>query len=320
LGSDLTVFATLQPGDIPGLLTAVASTYGKIVASDFPKRADALAEQIAERGPDLIALQEAVVIRRQHPGDGLQTLATDVVIDYVDVLLAALESHGLHYRVVSHVDESDFEVPLATSLTTFDDLRLTDRDVILARADVPPGFLLTSNAQGANYQFGVPLGIGGTVKRGWCSVDVMVRGRQFRLINTHLEDALPPPFPNIQGAQALELIGGPAQTTLPVILAGDFNSDANGQYSSATYGLLTAGANFSDAWSDVHPGAPGLTWGHDELLANPGVPFVLRIDLILYRGRGLHAVGAEVVDPPIGAAPPRWSSDHARVFTGFEID
>jgi endonuclease/exonuclease/phosphatase family metal-dependent hydrolase len=39
-------------------------------------------------------------------------------------------------------------------------------------------------------------------------------------------------------AQATELLVDPANTTLPVILAGDFNMDAYGYYSPETYALL----------------------------------------------------------------------------------
>ncbi|HEX4998970.1 MAG TPA: endonuclease/exonuclease/phosphatase family protein [Terriglobia bacterium] len=324
-GADFGAIATLDPGDPlfgPKLLAAIAEIHGRIVASNFPKRAEALAAEIVERGPDLIALQEVTLLRRQSPGDfvvGGMIPATDVELDYLAILLGALERHGGHYAVVSLVNDIDVEVPLATSFTTFDDVRLTDRDVILARTDLPPGFLRVSNPLGANYAAAVPLPIGVDVARGWCSIDVWERGRQFRLINTHLEGALPAPLPNIQGLQAAELLLVPAATALPVILAGDFNSDANGLYSPGTYALLVGAGGFSDAWRAVHPGDPGLTWGHDEFLSDPFTPFTLRIDLVLYRGRIFSATDAEVVDPVIDGYPPLWFSDHAALFSGLAV-
>jgi endonuclease/exonuclease/phosphatase family metal-dependent hydrolase len=87
------------------------------------------------------------------------------------------------------------------------------------------------------------------VLRGWCSIDVQVRGRWFRFINAHLEEALPAGFPDIQFYQAAEILGGPANISLPVILAGDFNSDANGNYGPAVYPLLVGPGGFQDAWS-----------------------------------------------------------------------
>jgi len=321
VGADFTPVVTLDPSD-PNfglkLLGAVSTIYNNIVASNFPLRADALARQIVARGSDLIALQEVTLIRRQSPGDAIAggtTPATQVQVDYLAVLLDALQRHGGHYAVAAQVQDVDVEVPMAVSPTAFDDVRLTDRDVILVRTDLPPGHLRTSNPQGANFTAALPLPIGISVLRGWCSVDVQLRGRSFRFINTHLEDRLPPTLPDIQGMQALQLLAGPAGTTMPVVLAGDFNSDANGNYSSATYGLLTSGGGFTDAWNV----GPGLTWGHDELLADPSVPFLYRLDLILFRGGNFEAADAEVVDPQIGATRPLWFSDHAGVFAKLSI-
>jgi endonuclease/exonuclease/phosphatase family metal-dependent hydrolase len=325
VGSEFSSITTLDPTDpnFPAKLVAgVATIYGKILASNFPKRADFLAQQIVAQGPDLVALQEVSLIRRQSPGDsviGGRIPATNVQLDYLAILLDALERHGGHYAVVSQIQDTDVEVPLATSLSTFDDLRLTDRDVILMRTDLPPGQLRTSNPQGSNFAAYVPLPIGVNVLRGWCSIDVHLRGRSFRLINTHLEDVVPAPLPNIQGLQAAELLLVPARTTLPIVLAGDFNSDANGHYSSATYALLTTQGGLTDAWSVARPGEAGLTWGHDELLLNPAVPFSLRLDLILYRGGLFEANSAEVVDPLIGPPPPLWFSDHAALFASIAI-
>src|SRR6185369_6236810 len=157
------------------------------------------------------------------------------------------------------------EVPLALSPVAFDDLRLTDRDVILVRTDLPPGHLTISNPQSANFLAAVPLPIGVNVLRGWCSVDVFTRGRNFRFVNTHLEDRLPPGALDIQGLQAAELVARTASSGLPVVLAGDLNSDAYGNYSSTTYGFLTQTVGLADAWNKTH-NAVGLTWGHDELL------------------------------------------------------
>src|SRR6185436_8695519 len=67
------------------------------------------------------------------------------------------------------------------------------------------------------------------VTRGWTATDAKVRGSHwFRFVNTHLE-AFDPAFlvPSIRALQAAELVapGGPATSTLPVVLVGDLNSD-----------------------------------------------------------------------------------------------
>jgi endonuclease/exonuclease/phosphatase family metal-dependent hydrolase len=277
------------------------------------------------RGPDLVALQEVTLLRRQRNGDFFSAInvpATGPDLDYLAILLKALKRYGGHYAVVSEIEEADVELPLVTSFAPFeyDDVRLTDRDVILARIDLPPGHLYTFNPQAGNFSVLLPLPLGFPVLRGWCSIDVLVRGRQFRFINTHLEDRLPEPLFNIQLAQASELWtgDGPANTTLPVILAGDFNSDANGNYSPATYGHLTTDAALRDLWSEVGGQSPGLTWGHDTQLQNPQVLFDFRLDWILFRG-GFEPLDAVVVDPMIGTSAPLWFSDHAAVFGRFAI-
>jgi endonuclease/exonuclease/phosphatase family metal-dependent hydrolase len=320
IGADFGPLLTLDPADpdFPNNLVAgVAAIYGQIRQSNFPARADALARLIVARDSDLVALQEVALIRRQSPGDSIVggTLpARQIDLDYLAVLLEALRRHGGKYEVASQVEEVDVEVPLITGAATFDDVRLTDRDVILVRSDVPPGHLRTFNAQSANFIASLPLPIGVNVVRGWCAIDVQTRGRQFRFINTHLEDGLPPPLPNVQLAQAVELLSGPAGTSMPVILAGDFNSDAYGNYSPATYALLTGAGTFRDVWSLAGGRSLGLTWGHDSLLSNFAVPFLLRLDLLLIRGGNLEATSAVVDDPIIGTTPPFWFSDHAAVF------
>ena len=62
---------------------------------------------------------------------------------------------------------------------------------------------------------------------------------------------------------------GPANTTLPVVIALDSNSDASHPTSDTykTYATLL-GAGFQDAWGQTHPVGPGLTWGPTD----PGAP------------------------------------------------
>lgn len=324
IGADFGPVLTLDPDD-PAygqkLIEGVATIYGRIRQSDFETRADALAREIVGRAPDLVALQEVALIRRQSPGDlivGGSTPATGPDLDYLEILMAALRTQGGHYEVASLVENVDVELPLFTG-QGFDYVRLTDRDVILVRTDLPPGHLRTSNPQAGNYAARLPLPIGVVVLRGWCSIDVEGRGRHFRFINTHLEDRLPPPLPNIQLGQAAELLLVPAQTSLPVVLAGDFNSDAFAGYSPETYSLLTNQGGFTDLWSVAGGRSPGLTWGHDQFLSDVTVPFVLRIDMIFMRGRAFEAEEGVVVDPVIGTQRPLWFSDHGAVFGKIRV-
>ena len=312
----------LDPADtnfVRNLLVGVAEAYQAIVASDFSKRAQVVAGEIAATHPDLVAFQEVSTLRTQVPGDSLfggTTPATAVQLDYLAILLASLNQQGVHYVPVAIVTNFDWELPMATAdPAVFADARLTDYDVILARADLPPGHLRVSNPQAGNYQtfLSLPsLGLG--IPRGWCSVDVFTRGRTFRFINAHLEENSAAP---IQAAQALELLAGPAQTPLPVLLVGDLNSDANGNDGTATYSLLTQ--SLTDTWSVVHPGDAGLTWGHDDRLADPTIEFVWRLDLILFRGGQFQPLDMWRLSPQFQATPPLWPSDHAGLVAHFRI-
>ena len=110
---------------------------------------------------------------------------------------------------------------------------------------------------------------------------------------------------------------GPANTTLPVILVGDLNSDAYGNDGTTAYGMLTR--SFTDAWSVARPKDAGLTWGHDPLLADPTVEFVWRLDLILFRGAQFQALEMWRLSPQFQTTPPLWPSDHAGVLAHLRI-
>ena len=323
VGANFGSITSLDPTDpmyLTKLVEAVTTIYyTMLVQNDFRVRVAGIADEIVANRPDLVGLQEISTVRQQSPGDlivGGTTPATVVVIDYLQVLLKALADRGAHYTVVSVATNLDAELPMLNVETEWiDDVRLTDHDVILARTDLPPGYLRLRNPAQGNFEANVviPL-IGLEIKHGWCSVDASVRGRTFRFINTHLETDI---FPELQWLQAQEILGGPANVSLPVILVGDCNTDGNRQNGTVTYdGLLDAG--FKDSWNIVHPLNPGLTWGHDPFLANPSLTFVWRIDLILYRDLNCSPVEANVLDTPLlRSQPPFWSSDHAGVTAKF---
>ena len=242
------------------------------------------------------------------------------MFDYLQLLVDALAARGEHYAVASSIDELEVELPMFNLQTgSIDDARLTDRDAILVRTDEPAGQLRVLHPGHGHFSTVLQIpSTGLTVQRGWCSVDLIVRGQPARFICSHLEEET---VPQIQLAQAQELLNGPANVNFPVILAGDFNADTLNRNGTQTYAALVA-TGFVDAWASVHSGdlAGGLTWGHDEFLAEPNTPFVWRIDLVLYRGSGLVATKAEVLDLDLERSqPPLWASDHAAVATRLQI-
>lgn len=305
-GVDAELDAVPAAANFGELLARVAAVYSGYFARNFPERAAALADEAASTRPELIALQEAVLVRTQTPADGPATPATEVALDFVQMVLDALAARGLGYQVVAQSINFDAELPSAFGF----DVRHTDREVILARSDLRTSDLKLSNAQGGNFAVNCQLqtpALGTlTVLRGWVAVDAKIRGKSFRFISTHLDTTCLPFTSAIQVAQAAELLAGPAATELPVILAGDLNSAADG--SGATYNFLV-GAGFTDAGAGL-----GNTCCHAPDLLNPSPNLTTRIDHILLRG-GFAVLGAEVLGDETGDRTPSglWPSDHAGV-------
>ncbi len=326
VGGDIGLITALDPTDpsyIPQLLVTVAAVYGDIMASEPPLRLQTVADEIAARMPEIVAVEEASLLRVQSPGDlisGGTTPATAVVYDYLQILVAKLAAQGAHYKVAATAEEIDVELPMLADPFTLaiDDVRLSDREAILVRSDLPPGHLRVSHPQSGNFATVLEFPTGLAVERGWCAVDVAIRGRDFRFVCAHTEVET---SPDIQAAQVEELLAGPAKARQPVILVGDFNADALHRDGTYAYDLIPA-AGFTDAWAKLNPLTPagGLTWGHDAQLADPIRDFKWRIDFVFYQGKGLLPVYAEVVDLTTGLAlPPLWATDHAAVCAGFSL-
>ncbi len=319
LGADLTPFFTAT--SLPAFIAAATSRFAMVQATNFPERAEALADEVEEFEPDLIGLQEVSLYRSQTPADFSPTPnAVNVEFDFLGIFLDALASRGLQYASVAVVTNFDVEVPRFTPMspTGLQDLRLTDRDVLLARTDLPAEELSLSNAQAANFDTNLVLSavVGPVaVLRGWVSVDATVQGRTVRVVNAHLE-AVAPVINVIQGN---ELLAGPLDTSLPVIVLGDLNSAADGS-STPTYGNFLA-AGFEDAWSVEQPGDPGFTCCQAENLLNPSSILTERIDFVLFRDDfEVDAVEIFGEDPDDKTPSGRWPSDHAGVAAEVSLE
>ena len=320
LGADLLPVVTAPPQEIP---VRVAAVWATVQATNFPARAQILADEIAIKQPDLIGLQEAALWRIQSPGDFFSlsgnTPATTVAFDFVELLLSALTARGLHYELVATSTNSDVELPALTPSLTFDDIRLTDRDVILARADLKTADLKLSNARAGNFISKLEVVIAGkslAFPRGWAAVDVKIRGKSFRFVTTHLEVF----SPLVQVAQANELLAGPGSTDLPVIFAGDFNSCATPPCldQTPTYGSLIA-TGLVDAWTLAGSGA-GFTCCQAGNLLNPESALNERIDFVLFRGP-FTVADADLVGDMLADRTPSglWPSDHAGVVATLQF-
>jgi hypothetical protein len=276
--------------DFDDMLAKVAAVYQGYFARDFHARAAAMAIQVEATRPDLIGVQEAVLVRTQYPPDGPATPATDVALDYLEILLDALAARGLHYEVVVQSIGWDAELPSALGI----DVRHTDRELILARSDLKVSDLKLSNALTGHFLANcqIPSAILGpvTILRGWASVDAKIRGKSFRFITTHLDGDCTPFTFAYQQAQMAELLAGPA-----------------------------VGAGFTDAAAVAGLGGR-LTCCQANDLLNPVSMFDRRIDYVFYRGdfavRGADVVGDDPADRTVSGL---WPSDHAFVVTTLVV-
>jgi hypothetical protein len=315
LGSDLTPLALVgTPADIPA---AVATLWGNAQATDFAGRAQVIAEEITALGPDLVALEEVALYRRQIPGDvesgNLSPNATEVVLDFLSILMHELDARGGGYQVAGVAWNGDAELPASDGQGGTFDLRLTDRDVILARSSVATSnFAVVPFAANLAFTVGGPGGVPVTFTRSTSHVDALVGDKRLVFGTSHLEVEL---FRDIQLAQGQALLDVYAQAPYPVLLLGDFNSAPG----TAPYQLITSG--FHDAYLDVAGGAPGYTCCQAGDLRNAESSASERIDLVLTRGawqtNDVQVIGT---DNTAGRAPSGvWASDHFGVSATVEL-
>jgi len=317
-----------DPNQIP---FEVAALWAAVQATDFEERADAIAAKIAAAKAHVVGLQELAVYRYQSPAD-FTTPATDVVLDFLDILIQALDARGLSYTAVSMSPNFDVELPIVDFATGgLDEIRLTDYDVILVRSDVS-----RTNPANGNFAAVLPIPVAGqTILKpsGWASVDITFKGLRYRFVNTHLEPAdvgpngeVIPDLAFLQAMQLQELLFIVDQSPYPVIMVGDFNSDDDGS-TTATYQTVRD-AGFVDAWLIGPPRGAGYNSNQAPDLLNPTSQLFHRIDFVFYRDKFTRETGlfqgsvkAQVIGEEQSDRTPSglWPSDHAGVWAALTI-
>ncbi|MEI8408742.1 MULTISPECIES: endonuclease/exonuclease/phosphatase family protein [unclassified Kribbella] len=307
--------------------------------TNFPRRSELLAAEIAGTKPDLIGVQEVALWRHgplELPGAGSPGAlnATTVDYDFLAILLQDLRRAGVPYKAVVVQQESDVEAPafvgnpFTGTATQGRDVRLTIRDVILLRASSNLRVLDSGSGQ---YDARLVLNVAGlpaSFVRGFNWVDVAHgSGRPFRFVNTHLEAF----SSDLALAQAVELLTGPAgDRGLTTIIGCDCNSDPLNSTVKPTdplrtphngpYNFITGPGGFTDLWLTWRPAERGWTSGLNETVDEPAPPsFDHRIDLILARpapGEQVRVIAGDVTGATSAAKDPvtgLWPSDHAGV-------
>jgi endonuclease/exonuclease/phosphatase family metal-dependent hydrolase len=304
----------------------VARIYATVQYTNFPQRAEAIADEIQAEEPDLIGLQEVSkwTTAGVNPPAGY---------DFLAILENDLQARGLNYSTAAIAHNANIgPAPLALAEqgcvqpgpTITCSVQLEDRDVILVN-DETPG-LTWSNPQSGRYatQQAIESPVGPlSFDRGWASIDARLKGQPFRFVDTHLETE---ESPLVQQTQAAEFLAGPGNGGT-IVATGDFNSASDGS-TTTSYAQLTAPGKFRDSWnerllgpgnsccqeSNTPPLAPGA-------LNNPVSTLRTRIDLILSRGAARSdGDDAELIgNTPFQATPPFWPSDHAGVVSDLHL-
>jgi hypothetical protein len=271
--------------------------------------------------PDLVSLQELDqwYTGPFNPVTG-QCGAMTLQFDMLQELLDALAQQGAHYGLV--VEAAQFAFPPAPGFippNTFLCAQVQNNIAILARTDLKPTLFQLSNVQSGQYQNEVmvstPVGLF-PEPRAWASVDVTFHGILFRFIGTHLESFVP----SVRQAQGMELRNGPANTSLPIVIAMDSNAQAFPLPQDPTYMDFIA-AGYNDVWTELFPLQPGLTCCQAPLVNNPVSQLYQRIDLILTLGNitpeGIALFG---INPSTMTPGGLWPSDHAGVAARLEVN
>lgn len=333
VGADLTQLLGVEyDWQVP---CAVNDVWEDVVATDFPARAVAIADQIEAYAPHVIGLNEVSTF------DFAVDDSKDLV--FLEVLEAELASRGLAYDVP--VDPTTSQPAVSTNFQVqlpivfgecpaqpTEAITYTEYDVILLRDDVS-----YTGANHDNFAQPLPLPLPGGVTlpkfSGWASVDIEHKDLPYRVFTTHIEPADTGPCQTDAGLlfihteQAGELMQELDNSPYPVILTGDLNSDASGCTTPTYPSLISDG--FVDAWTLGRPLGDGFTSNQADDLLNGASALWHRIDFVLYRDAfttrtgqfqgSAHAelVGEEQADRTPGGL---WPSDHAGVVADLRIE
>ncbi len=287
-----------KPVSFGEAIVLTTEDYATYQATNFKERAKLIASEIAQNKPVFVGLQE---VATWHKGAFVETepfaLPEEVSEDFTKVLVEAIEADGLHYHAVSKTERPEGNFTLAFPVATpgLTAVGMVERGVILARSDLPAGELQLSNPKSGTYSCEFcKVTIENPLTKevipftdSWESIDANFEGRAFRFITTHL-DALEPSG-IVRYLQTKELIEGPANTALPVVVSGDFNNGPNTlppPYGPAGYDAFIQ-AGFTDTWTAAGLGAPPLTCCHkgfEDRLNNPNAEYTEALDHVLTRG------------------------------------
>jgi endonuclease/exonuclease/phosphatase family metal-dependent hydrolase len=347
LGADLNPL--FGASSLPDLISRASAIYAEVERTDFPQRADAIAELVADDAPDVLGLNEVALWETapwafvQTPGGPLPVVTGPYTptFDFEQILLDALAAEGEPYTVVAtNSNFTSATIPIAIPISPTLAARFTDHDLILVRDDALK-HLTVSNVRSFNFSdaslFSVNLlGLNVQVDRGWSTVDLTQRGRTFRFVNTHLEAFGTTPLRDEwRNLQAAELVADLETSPHPLVVVGDINARPTlcqdfrqppqfQDQNVVAYGLLED-AGLQEVWPLVYErdpcGPASWTSGQDDSLLEPST-LDHRIDVV-FVSEEFSALQAETIgEEPDDRTEPDgfWPSDHAGSLAKIRLD
>ena len=347
LGADLNPL--FGASSLPDLISRASAIYAEVERTDFPQRAEAIAELVADDAPDVLGLNEVALWETapwafvQTPGGPLPVATGPYTptFDFEQILLDALAAEGEPYTVVAtNSNFTSATIPIAIPISPTLAARFTDHDLILVRDDALK-HLTVSNVRSFNFSdaslFSVNLlGLNVQVDRGWSTVDLTQRGRTFRFVNTHLEAFGTTPLRDEwRNLQAAELVADLETSPHPLVVVGDINARPTlcqdfrqppqfQDQNVVAYGLLED-AGLQEVWPLVYErdpcGPASWTSGQDDSLLEPST-LDHRIDVV-FVSEEFSALQAETIgEEPDDRTEPDgfWPSDHAGSLAKIRLD
>ncbi len=321
---DAVITAGATSSDPAVLFGALIGALHTFDGTDWSARANRMADEIRRQGPDVISLNEMSTVARR----GLTNYGVaDNTTEFLPIFLGALAARQLDYRVVGQVKNTEVMIPLSIDPATGEIISgpdgfpaafasLVDYDVLLARRGVT-----ASNITAKNYQAYLPVNLGPipvAIKRGYVAADLTILGQTFRVVSTHPEPRTP--VKEVQEAQVAELLQDLSATTLPVVVAGDLNSEPNDPANSPWEQMTRAG--YTDMWTARigHP-EPSATCCHAPDLRAATSVLDRRLDYVWIKADAHRRIGPAVMtvfgnELKERTASGLWPSDHGGLFGG----
>jgi len=285
LGAD--IIKLVGAPDVAGEQLQVAALLGTVERTNFPVRAKALAQEIATTRPDIIGLQEVARYYRSVDATPGQA-ATRPLYDWMALLQKQLRARRQSYRIAAEQTELDITVPSADGARISGVKRLSGLFKDQLQVQLPSGRV--------------------DLHRGYAGIDGKVAGRSFRFLDPHAEAY----SAAAAKGQFQQLLAGAAKSTrLPIIIAGDFNSDPADAEPNAYRAITDAGF--------VDTGRRVATCCQNETLSNPASELKTWIDHIVIRPRAKVLSTRIFGNRPSDRIGGLWPSDHAGVIATMRL-